>query len=88
MMRQAVGSIPTLFLRVIHLLEYDHAVVLATWATTVFYQLLCELTCKNQEGTRKMEVRDILSTYAPKFEEVSSITRKRLQEEVKRITEQ
>lgn len=44
----------------------EDAVILASWATTVFYQLNCEISAKNQEGMRKMEGVDIAETYAPK----------------------
>ena len=43
------------------------SLVLSTWMSTVFYQLNCELSSKNQEGTRKMEEVDFYNTYIPRI---------------------
>ena len=39
--------------------SYEEALLLSTWMTTIFYQLICEVTSKDQEGMRKMGVADI-----------------------------
>lgn len=39
--------------------------LLASWMTTVFFQLSCERYGKNQEGTRKMESGGLMRTYIP-----------------------
>ncbi len=41
------------------------AVMVSTWMSTIFYQLICEVSSKDQEGARKMEVKDILKTLVP-----------------------
>ena len=46
------------------------ALLLASWMSTIFYQLNCEVASKDQEGMRKMEVRDILETFTPILSEV------------------
>lgn len=51
--------------------DYEKALMLATWMSTVFYQLICEVSSKDQEGARKMEVNDILPTFVPDLEKVS-----------------
>jgi len=43
----------------------DDASILASWFTTIFYQLTCEINAKPQEGMRKMEVGDIEETFVP-----------------------
>lgn len=50
----------------------------ATWMTTIYYQLMCELSSKNDEGMRKMEVADIKKTYIPDLSIVSPATVSRL----------
>ena len=47
--------------------DYDSALVLSSWMTTIFYQLLCESSSKDQEGMRKMEVNDVKKTFVPKM---------------------
>lgn len=46
------------------------ALLLSTWISTVFYQLICEVASKDEAGMRKMEVNDILLTFAPKLENI------------------
>lgn len=43
--------------------------------TTIFYQLICEVTSKDQEGMRKMEVADINTTFNPQLDMISLNTR-------------
>lgn len=50
----------------------DQALLLGTWMTTVFYQLSCELSSKDQEGTRKMEKADIENTIVPSLTDLPS----------------
>ena len=60
---------------------YEKALLLATWMSTVFYQLICEVSSKDQEGMRKMEVNDIGATYVPYLDNVTQETIDRLQAE-------
>ena len=48
--------------------------------TTIFYQLICEVTSKDQEGMRKMEVADINTTFIPQLDMISLNTRNRINE--------
>lgn len=50
------------------------AIMMSTWMSTIFYQLICEVSSKDQEGMRKMEVSDIEKTYVPKYAGVSTET--------------
>lgn len=52
----------------------NEAVMMSTWMSTIFYQLICEVSSKDQEGMRKMEVSDIEKTYVPKFVGISTET--------------
>ena len=54
--------------RTLNLEDYTNAYLLTTWFTTIFYQLICENTTKNQEGTRKMEKQDLVTTVIPNLE--------------------
>jgi hypothetical protein len=62
---------------------FDKALILSTWISTVFYQLICEVSSKDQEGMRKMEVADIEKTYIPVFEKIKQTTIKELEKEYK-----
>ncbi len=55
-------------------LDERTSLLLATWISTIFYQLICEVSSKDQEGMRKMEVGDIGQTLVPFFENVSEET--------------
>ncbi len=59
---------------------YRDALLMASWMTTVFYQLICEVFSKDQEGMRKMEVKDIKSTFVPKLANISQNTYERIVE--------
>ena len=61
------------------------ALLAGTWMTTIFYQLMCELYSKNDEGMRKMEVADIKRTSLPKLEMVSQETVDKLYEIVDKL---
>lgn len=52
----------------------EKAIMMSTWMSTIFYQLICEVSSKDQEGMRKMEVSDIEKTYVPKFDGISRET--------------
>lgn len=54
--------------------SFDNAVILGTWMSTIFYQVICEVSSKDQEGMRKMEVSDIKKTYIPILNQVSQET--------------
>ena len=60
--------------------------ILASWMTTVFYQLICELYSKDQEGARKMEVTDIMNTLVPKMESISEETYNKIKKELKNVS--
>ena len=47
------------------------AMLMASWVSTIFYQLICEVSSKDNEGMRKMEVVDIAKTYFPDFSKLS-----------------
>ncbi len=53
---------------------YEKALLLSTWMSTVFYQLICEVSSKDQEGMRKMEVNDISTTFVPNLDNISQET--------------
>ena len=53
--------------------------------STIFYQLICEVSSKDQEGMRKMEVSDIEKTYIPALDDVSRETITALTEEYSSI---
>lgn len=57
---------------------YEKALLLSTWMSTVFYQLVCEVSSKDQEGMRKMEVNDIGTTFVPNLDNISQNTIDRL----------
>ena len=59
----------------------EMAIMMSTWMSTIFYQLICEVSSKDQEGMRKMEVSDIEKTYVPKFDSISRETIDALSEE-------
>ncbi len=52
----------------------DEALIISTWMSTLFYQLICETFSKDQEGMRKMEVSEIKSTFIPTTGRVSQAT--------------
>lgn len=63
----------------------NNAILLSTWMSTIFYQLICEVSSKDQEGMRKMEVSDIQKTYIPILEDVTQQTMIALLDEYKSI---
>ena len=52
----------------------NEALLLGSWMTTIFYQLMCELSSKNEDGMRKMEIADFCETYIPVLSSVSAST--------------
>lgn len=56
---------------VFNLPDKDKALILSTWMATIFYQVICEVSSKDQEGARKMEVGDILTTLVPNMSNIS-----------------
>ena len=67
------------------LFDETKAVLLATWMSTIFYQLICEVSSKDQEGMRKMEVMDIGYTFVPNLDILSKEVTESLKEEAQRI---
>jgi type I restriction-modification system DNA methylase subunit len=65
---------------------YEKALLLSTWMSTVFYQLICEVSSKDQEGMRKMEVNDISTTLIPDLDNVAYETIDKLQAEKDSMT--
>lgn len=57
---------------ILSLTNYNDALLISTWMTTIFYQLICEVSSKDQEGTRKMEGSDIELTLIPVINSVDS----------------
>lgn len=55
---------------VITLPSCKDAILLSTWMSTIFYQLISEVSSKDQEGMRKMEKEDILKTFIPYFDNI------------------
>lgn len=47
--------------------DSETALLMASWVATIFYQLICEVSSKDNEGMRKMEVVDINQTFMPDF---------------------
>lgn len=64
----------------------DEALIVSTWMTTIFYQLICEVSSKDQEGTRKMEKNDIMTTLIPKLDAISEETVKAIKLEKHNIS--
>lgn len=52
--------------------NYDKALLFASWVSTIFYQLICEISSKDQEGMRKMEKADFNETFIPDFDKISN----------------
>uniref|UniRef100_UPI0040573925 BpuSI family type II restriction endonuclease n=1 Tax=Agathobacter sp. TaxID=2021311 RepID=UPI0040573925 len=61
------------------------AEVVASYMTTVFYQLECEVMCKNHAGVRKGEVGDVVTTHVPVFAGISSSDVLKIQAEIPNI---
>lgn len=65
--------------------SYEDAILMASWMSTIFYQLVCEVSSKDQEGMRKMEVADILKTYIPDKNLVTQNTIDKIKNEIDNI---
>ena len=64
----------------------EQAILLSSWMTTIFYQLICEVSSKDEVGMRKMEVKDILTTLVPNFDALSDTLFSRIQSEISNVT--
>lgn len=64
----------------------EQAILLSSWMTTIFYQLICEVSSKDEVGMRKMEVKDILTTLVPNFDSLSNTLFSRIQAEIPNVT--
>lgn len=62
------------------------AILLASWMTTIFYQLICEVSSKDNEGMRKMEGADIGKTFIPNLSKIDDDFYNTILEEVENIT--
>lgn len=67
---------------VITLPSLKDAICMSTWMATIFYQLICEVSSKNQDGMRKMEISDISKTFIPNFTHVTNTMLSELQAEI------
>ena len=65
--------------------SYDDAIVLASWISTIFYQLICEVSSKDQEGMRKMKVMDIVKTFIPDKTKINQRTIDKIKSEFSKI---
>lgn len=65
--------------------DSETALLLASWMSTVFYQFICEVSSKDNEGMRKMEAADIKPTFVPDFERLSKNFYKSVENEAKNI---
>lgn len=65
--------------------SYEDVILMASWMSTIFYQLVCEVSSKDQEGMRKMEVADILKTYIPDKNLVTQNTIDKIKNEINNI---
>lgn len=61
------------------------AEMVASYMTTVFYQLECEVMCKNHAGVRKGEVGDVVTTHVPVFSDISPSDVLKIQAEIPNI---
>lgn len=64
----------------------EEALLLSTWMSTIFYQLICEVSSKDQEGMRKMEVINISHTLVPDFRDISRDAVDRLKAEAETLS--
>lgn len=62
------------------------SILLASWMTTIFYQLICEVSSKDNEGMRKMEGTDIGKTFIPDFSKIDDDFYNMILAEVDNIT--
>ena len=65
--------------------DIEDAMVLASWCSTIFYQLICEISSKPQEGGRKMEGEEYKETYMPIIEKLSKHEKDSLVSEISNI---
>ena len=61
------------------------AEIIASYMTTVFYQLECEVMCKSHAGVRKGEVGDVVTTHVPVFRSISPTDISKIQAEIPNI---
>lgn len=71
---------------VCNMANIEQAILLSSWMTTIFYQLICEVSSKDEVGMRKMEVKDILTTLVPNFDTLSDTLLSRIQVEMPNIS--
>ena len=68
--------------------SYDNAEaaeIIASYMTTVFYQLDCEIQAKMHAGVRKQDMRDIIKTYVPKVDLITKEARDIIKNEIPNI---
>lgn len=71
---------------VVSLPDADKALLMGTFASTIFFQLMCEIFSKNQEGMRKMEMVDFQKTFLPKFEDLPAEMLDDVKENIQRFS--
>lgn len=63
---------------VLSMCDTDFSKIITSWMNTIFYQMICELNGKQQEGMRKMEMADIESTLIPNISKITDLDKKRI----------
>ena len=63
----------------------ETAEIIASYMTTVFYQLDCEIQAKVHAGVRKQDMRDIIKTYVPKVDLITKEARNIIKNEIPNI---
>lgn len=61
------------------------AEVIASYMTTIFYQLECEVMCKNHAGVRKGEISDVITTHVPAVSKINALDILKIRSEVPNI---
>lgn len=69
----------------ISFMSKEESLIFASWVSTIFYQLICEINAKPQEGMRKMEVGDIEETFIPILSKITYEQRTEILEESQNI---
>ena len=70
---------------VINLENAEEQKLITSWMTTIFYQLICEVLAKGQEGCRKLEVDGILKTLIPNVNNIQPEQKSQIINELENI---
>jgi len=63
-----------------------NAKLMSTWVSTIFFQLMCEVNCKQMRGLRKMEKKDFEETFVPDFSTLTGTDKNALIKEFDKFT--